>query len=194
MPGQRNYSARLIIRQSRFTGVEFAPVPSAAASFSTKPEITRGLRRPVPTPTRWNSISGVPSTCAQSPRSLSLSLSLYLSISFSRFPCTCSPFSACERAVASTVLPRRSIHASISSRSLPPRWIHEVKASGSREVGFYPVIRFQRKRDYFKCNRSGSTERVRSIDVCAPGPAASLTIVFAGRIDAPTLRRLHPCD
>lgn len=147
---------REIIRLGSLSGRVDLPawnslVPSAAASFSTKPEITRGLRRPVPTPTRWNSISGVPPTCAQSPFSLSLSLSRYFSLtrafslSLSPTPSPlCSPScpseytlcrvcvysSAFECVVASTASPR-SMYTSIPSCcSLPPRWIYEVKASG----------------------------------------------------------------
>lgn len=126
-----------------------SPVPSAAASFSTKPEITRGLRRPVPTPTRWNSISGVPPTCAQSPFSLSLFLShsraRFLSLSLFPAPSPlCSPscpsvytlcrvcvyLSVFECVVASTASPRNMYTSIPSCCSLPPRWIYEVKASG----------------------------------------------------------------
>lgn len=128
--GSAHYPSR-----ARFTGVQFV-FRLRFVSFSTKPEITRGLRHPV---------SNLPVTIRFLPSISPLSLSLSRSCpSFS----TCAlPQETCIRVDTGELL-----------LSLPPRWIHEVKAWW-REVGFYPVIGLQRKLDYFKCNRTGCARR-----------------------------------
>lgn len=151
MPGQRNYSARLIIRQSRFTGVEFARAFGRCFIFHETGDYARATTPGSHTDPLefdfWSS-SYVRTVAILS---LSLSLSLFLaharvfSLSLSPTPSPlCSPScpseytlcrvcvysSAFGCVVASTASPR-SMYTSIPSCcSLPPRWIYEVKASG----------------------------------------------------------------